>query len=393
MNTTEYTSEIKNQIKNIMNSEQPIILFGAMAVGIRAARALASMGKMVACFCDNDVRKQGKMVEGIAVKSPQEAYKIYGDSLVFVCLLNPKNQEAVSEQMHNLGFKHTYASDALEYLYQISYLNRNIEQDKLLDTMCYLRQSEGKVVLRTIGISTGSYCTLNCRDCIAQIPNMHHKEHYDKDIIMNQMRRLSECVDAIEAFHIVGGEPFLYPWLGEICRAAADIDNVERVTVFTNGTVVPNDEVLQMLRETVTSVRISQYLNLGYSIEPLTQKLESYGIVYEVDDSTQWSKHPYPQKKNRTRQELQKIYTECFWKTQPGIRQGKLRTCCFSESISPFFDVNERLGDYVDVLDESKSTEEIRSEIVALGEVASISACDYCDSYLMQPAERGVQKP
>lgn len=386
-----YCDCLKEQIQYLKDSTKPIILFGAMAVGSRAKLAVESVQRRVSCYCDNDEKKHGAYRDGIEICSPEEAYARYGDADIFLCMLNPKNVKVVSEQLRKIGFSNIYENDVMQYLFQISYLKRNIETSSLAETMYYLHRAPNALTLGTIGVSTGTYCTLKCRDCIAQNPYMNKQEHYDKDMLIKGMHKLAEAVDAIEAFHIVGGEPFLYPWLADICEAASSIRNVERITVFTNGTIIPERKVLERLRNTVLSVRISYYSNLEYEIKSLLDLLDEYGIVYEVDEDTQWTKHPYPEYKKRKPEELEQIYEKCYWRTQPGIRDGKLRWCSFAESISPFFDFGEEKHDYVDVFENNKVCRQIRDEIVEYKKIKWLTACNYCDAFRMWPAERGVQ--
>jgi len=70
-----------------------------------------------------------------------------------------------------------------------------------------------------------------------------------------------KCVDYLLDLDIVGGEPFLFSRLPEFIRYLGENyrHRIGYVGFITNGTIIPKDEVLDLLAQYSIEVSISDY--------------------------------------------------------------------------------------------------------------------------------------
>lgn len=80
----------------------PIVLFGAGALGVELAYALKREGIEIACFCDNDARKQGTMLGNRPVITLSELVKKHRDSFIVIAV--DQHGPAIVEQLKCAGF-------------------------------------------------------------------------------------------------------------------------------------------------------------------------------------------------------------------------------------------------------------------------------------------------
>lgn len=70
----------------------------------------------------------------------------------------------------------------------------------------------------------------------------------DKDCLKENLEELLKMIEHISIVRVLGGEPFLYPWLGEILELLIASPKVKVVGIPTNGTVIPKEDVLRVLQ-------------------------------------------------------------------------------------------------------------------------------------------------
>jgi hypothetical protein len=102
------------------------------------------------------------------------------------------------------------------------------------------------------------------------------------------------AVDYIMLFHISGGEPFLYPHLKELITYIGENyrEKIHYLQTVTNGTVVLKDDILEVLAKYRAGVTVDDYRDavpeLTESFGKVVDRLEKYGIRYEINKADQW---------------------------------------------------------------------------------------------------------
>jgi organic radical activating enzyme len=237
-------------------------------------------------------------------------------------------------------------------------------------------------------------CSLKCKDCGNLMPHFKQPRHYEEESIAESMKRLSESVDGIRNLVLFGGEPFIHPEFVDICRVAAEIDNALMITVITNGTIIPADEVLQQIHDLGICVQISDYGEPSNKRVALEERLNEKQIVCEVVPQTAvWYPVSAPENHHRSRQERIELFEKCvFSKKCPQLQNGEFHICGYSAAGSALSLIPKDGSGYVDLLDKTLSTDEIRKKVnYLLNEVKEITACGYCGFDFMSTTVRAAQ--
>lgn len=109
------------------------------------------------------------------------------------------------------------------------------------------------------GYIMGQYCSLKCQDCCEHVPYFDHPVFSKCEDILSDCSKLAASSEFIRYIELIGGEPFLHPRFKQVLEGLLRIENVGYIKIFTNGTVVPKEEVLEVLRNPRIVINLSNY--------------------------------------------------------------------------------------------------------------------------------------
>lgn len=132
------------------------------------------------------------------------------------------------------------------------------ETDKLKEQM----NRKGLLILPRLVISMTNRCTLCCRDCNNLMPYTKMKYDIPLEEQLEDIEKVFSYVDGIITVELIGGEPFLYKDISTIINNLLN-RNVKHIEITTNGTVMPSDELIILLKNEKISVQISDYGNVN----------------------------------------------------------------------------------------------------------------------------------
>ena len=106
-----------------------------------------------------------------------------------------------------------------------------------------------------------TYCNLRCAACLNFTPYIKKFEERDWSDLLEDLKLFFSCVDYIETFHVSGGEPLLYSRISDLLRFIAENygDRIYSLETVTNGTVVPNEDFLQVLHDFPITITVDDY--------------------------------------------------------------------------------------------------------------------------------------
>ena len=102
------------------------------------------------------------------------------------------------------------------------------------------------------------------------------------------------CVDRIMLFHISGGEPMIYKHTADLIAYIDKNygDRIDTLRTVTNGTIIPNHEILQKLSNCNVEVTVDDYREavprFRKHFDELIQKFDEYGIRYYINRVDSW---------------------------------------------------------------------------------------------------------
>jgi molybdenum cofactor biosynthesis enzyme MoaA len=86
---------------------------------------------------------------------------------------------------------------------------------------------------------------------------------FNLDLLKNDIIQLFNVVDVVGNLNILGGEPLLYSFLKEylyfICENYVKINKILRIEISTNGTIIPDKELLEIFSSYNFHIYVADY--------------------------------------------------------------------------------------------------------------------------------------
>ena len=183
--------------------------------------------------------------------------------------------------------------------------------------------------LITLDIEVTERCTLKCQDC------SNLMQYYSKPVDPNIKKGLFAMKRLLESCHvgcirIIGGEPLIARDLEKYLLALKDEvrDRYDRIEIYTNGTIIPSEQVLEILVDLPVTFYVSNYGDLSRRLNQLCSILKERQISYTVEDNLIWQDCgrvlPYSGK------EIQYRYANCCVSKNFSLLEDRLFSCPFS---------------------------------------------------------------
>ena len=235
-------------------------------------------------------------------------------------------------------------------------------------------------------------CTLKCKGCDNFIDHYENPTTPEPNTLINDAKSLLECVNRIEMFKIIGGEPFLnrdldllieYLFEGEFAY------KIGIVRIITNGTVIPSKKTLKMMEK--HKDRLNVFVTIyGECSEKILQILEEYNIKYEKsDENAEWRDSGNTLNRHRDEETLKEFYNNCFSKDMCNCCfNGEYHICPRSAHAKDLGLIPDFKNDYVNLRE--KSVEYRINKLNHLKNRSYINCCNHCDLPLMKVVKRKI---
>jgi sulfatase maturation enzyme AslB (radical SAM superfamily) len=278
--------------------------------------ATLSRDFIVRALVDNSLKKQGRIVDGLAILSFDEAKPL----------------------MH----RYKVIVTASQYYYQV--IREQLKAEGLRENVDFIMYQQfvtewywkyrGRINVLKTDISLTTLCTLNCENCMQFLPYWKpgHRKENNIGQIEKDLGIYFQSVDYLLDLDVVGGEPFLYRGIKDFIRLVGEKyrDRIGYVGFITNGTVVPDDEIMELLARYRMDVSISDYsedIEYRHKIPELIEKLEAYGIDYMHNKNIDWFDFGFPKDKYHYEGEAAIAHMQCCNSIEHILDDGKLFYC------------------------------------------------------------------
>ncbi len=310
--------------------------------------------------------------------------------------------------MKSKGFKNLYKlSDLLssidvEKIYKGSLssikLNRHIEfYNKMGMKDDYIR--DGKLNLKTIEIQVTEKCSLKCRDCSNLMQYYEKPQDSALDILFKSIDRFMSCIDDLDEFRVLGGDPFMNKELYKIINKLVTYERCKKVVVYTNAKIVPKGENLNCLKNKKVVLDITNYGESSSSHLKIVELAKKENIAFSTYRCTAWNDcgkiMPFT---NKNEEELNHLFKNCCNSDLISLLHGKLYRCPFSANGVNLKAIPQNDSDVVNLINDALSISELREQIKKLCyEKNYLTACSYCNgrdySVANIPAAIQAKKP
>lgn len=363
-----------------------LCIYGAGFQGLLAAHLLDKAGVNVLCFCDMDVKKQGKTYYGLPIYAPEKMKELYPDATVIVTpySLAPAYRYVIDE----LGYQSVvtpfslfleFDSDEFDKLDELPEWYHADAMDFQIDAFMRICINViTKYTLLATDISVTEKCNLRCKDCTSLMPCYENPRHYKLEDVISEFERYS-AGRMIHHVNIEGGEAFVWPYLAEFVKYLCAKDNVMNVYLVSNGTIIPNETLIEALKNEKVTLRISDYGELT-KLQQLKEIYERNGIKYKFL-MQRWYELSAFHKKPVTGDEYKAVVDSCC-KIQPCgngtnyIMGGKLFHCPIQANMHNLGFFRSLSTDYVDLTTERPELSKEVDDFIGLVKIPEL--CKFC---------------
>ena len=385
MNAIEDSLKQKT-IEKIAREDIPVIIFGAATIGEVMFQACRSLGIKVECFCDNNINKTQKAMCGIKVIHTPLLKEKYKDAIFLISAADIKD---VVDQLHILGYSKWYPCSILLrdfdiYQYQFSVPMDFVEYAVGTCLLCHDSYSiPDKVFLRSVDIIITERCSLKCRDCSNLAQYYKNPKNCNIKKLIESIDAFCSIIDEVNEFRVIGAEPFMNKEYHLIIKRLTDEPKVKKIVIYTNGTIVPEEDKIKYLNNKKVLFIITDYGKLSRNLKNLTQKLSSNNIAFYVHKAKGWTDCAKIGRHHRNIEDQKEIFKSCCAKNTITISDGKLYRCPFAANAARLRAVPDYNNDYVNFLQESRKAIDVydmkkkfRSFLL---EKDFLEVCDYCN--------------
>ena len=144
-----------------------------------------------------------------------------------------------------------------------------------------------------------SRCTLRCKNCNLFISHAPVQCDIDLKRLKKNFDIFFENVDYVYEYTLLGGEPLLHKNIAEIISYLGDRygKRIGRINLISNGTVIPSNDVIDILKKYHVTIHISDYTcSVDYKeiLTKLQKKFLANDIEFYVIPNNTWKDVVYP---------------------------------------------------------------------------------------------------
>lgn len=364
--------------KDKINSNQKILIYGAAVYGEIALRGLEILGLKPEGFIDRE--HIGEKYLGFSIISPNElAY--YKDAVIIIASLNYFGE--ILEYLKSLNIKQCYD---MEDIMHLDYSHSGLSEYALEEVQHYDKYlttiencETNALVINHCEIVVTEKCTLCCQDCANLMQYYKNPENIEITDIIRDFNRFLQTIDVLCELRILGGEPFICKELGGLIREYARCEKIKKITIYTNATLIPNQNTIEALMDEKVAVHLSNYGTYSRKIKQLEKIFSDNHIIFYTHRYEKWRNFGGLEKRNYTREQLVKVYQTCFTGKCYTFYRGKLYLCpraAHGEQLGFF---QNRKSEYIDFSDECSLSDKRKELIDLLSNNRTLIACDFCN--------------
>lgn len=348
-----------------------VMLFGYGRQGKKALQTL-KIDFQIKAIIENDKSKEGINTEKIPIIYFENARDLIRKYKIIVTTTERYYSE-ITKQLSKIGLK-----ENVDYVSYQQFVKE-----------WYFRYKE-KLYIPKTDLPITSYCSLNCEKCHIFIPYWKNKAEYELEMLKQSVDSYFKYVDYVLDMDILGGEPLLYRHLDEIILYIGENyrKQIGYLGLITNGTIVPKDTTIELLKKYDIHVSISDYskeLNYKDKIDALCEKLKTANIRYLRNYDITWFDFGLPTDKIRyTGTEAEK-HMKCCNTIYHVIHEKKFYCCgtAWAAQQSGLFPVSDY--GYVDLSNKECEMYEMKKKILdcSLGIVQNgyLEFCQVCGGF------------
>lgn len=387
-------------IAHARKSGAPIYIFGADIAGKVVREILVQNGLSITAFLDNNNNKCVAPIVDTPVLHAAELERVPRSATILIAstyiadIIRQLEDRGYFQWLPIARMLSGFDPKALSGLLQGA-LRRNHaggEFTKDFDTFVltnminsqekYLDPS--RLYVRSVDLIITERCSLKCKDCSNLMQYYEAPVDIENDELAADLDDVTAVADEINEISIIGGDPFMNKAFHRTVTHAVNKPGVNRVVVYTNGTICPPEEKIAAIAHSKVFVFITTYGDLSKRNDKLASMLQRHGIPFNSQPAYGWTDCADISKHGRTDEANRELLRVCCAKHFTTLTGGKIFRCPFSANLERLSAIPKSPSDYVEIRGASRMTD---TELQALRgrlrgflrELPVLAACDSCN--------------
>jgi hypothetical protein len=223
-------------------------------------------GRINVKYCvDNDKCKQGTMLDGVEIKSPEVLLQSRTNEKI---LIVTGSYCAIRDQLLAMGYKNNVDFCYIRHLVPLLHWHR-----------------ERRLFVTDVSFLITLNCTLRCKHCSLMVPYNDRARHRTLESLVADVDLLFKQVDFVYNFKVMGGEPTMTPHLdGIIDHLGANYrKKIGQLRIVTNATVPLKESTLALFEKWGVEVEVndySEFVSYAHGVDQYLAALKSHAIRY-----------------------------------------------------------------------------------------------------------------
>ena len=358
------------------------IIFGTGNLGSLCLHSLKKKNINPICFVDNNFSNWDKKFNGYDVISPEQLKEKYSNKHVFLSSLNFKY---LKRQLESLGIKNIHYCDDLFSNFDLDGSNTTWSHDRckvqldLYNFAIISFQEKKKLSIQSLDLVLTEKCSLKCKDCSNLMQFYAKPIDEDYNQLIESLDKFMKSVDYVYEIRLIGGEPFMYKKIDEVLTKILTYKNCGNIIVYTNGTIVPNEQKLKTFKNDKIYFKISNYGSISRNVEKLEKTLKEKKIHYITERVTKWQDCAKIENYDRPLELTKQIFGNCCVNEALTLLHGKLYLCPFAAHAENLHAIPKAPEDSIDLL-ASEDHQNFKKRIRNLAfEREYLEACKSCN--------------
>ena len=363
--------KVKEELDNLTQDWETVRQIIPYGCGLEAHRTLPRILRdfEVPFIVDADPSKQGSLFMGIPVVSPDRLKKLEEGQKVVITIARRRYGE-IRTALEQYGLE-----DSRDFCHISQF------------AMEWYYKFRGEYSIFTMDAAITTKCSLRCRNCNMFIPHHGMGENISIEEVKENFDLLFDRIDFIFAIGLLGGEVLVHERLGDIITYLYEEhrDQFGSLCITTNGTIMPDEKLLQILKKYGVIVAISDYtyaISDRSKIQDIYKKLEENQIICHIRKDLVWCDFGFPEKpvmieESRAREHM--LSCNPGWR---GLGDKTFYFCNVAWSAQKAGLCQLEEGDFLFLPEMEAGTEETKERIVAMSlgifERGYLSFCRQC---------------
>ena len=360
-----------------------VLIYGTTSCGEALLQMCIEKRIQVVGYCDDNSMKFGNEFKGHTIVSFMEYAERYPDVPVLVGIISV---EPVLRKLKKMGRKEVFlCHEALkgvnvdDYEYTRGSAYGSMEVGNAINAHAKL-MGKDYFFVNNLDFVITERCSLRCQECSNLMQYYNAPVNFEVNELLEDLHLFLSYVSEINELRIIGGEPFMHPSLAHIINAVVAEEKIKKVSILSNGTIMPNEEQWKSLENDKVILVYTDYgKKVSRRMEDILNVVEAKNINCNYKKSGNWQKCSHIACYGRNEAQLKGVFEECCAKSLYTLLKGRVYCCPFLAHVENLGVVSVGEDEVFDIrkyLDDIPKGQEAIRELFY--EKVFFNGCNYC---------------